>query len=101
MSLAPAERRALDAIGDSLRRSDPRLARMLTHFAVPLSRGALAILAYRLWQRRLLVMVILAVVSIAVIVVAALHSPDPPVPCGTISGTGFSVPSTQGGSCPP
>jgi len=100
MSLAPAERRVLDKIEDSLRHSDPRLARMLTRFSLPVFRGGLAVVAHRLWQRRLLVVIALSLVTIAVIVAAALHSPDPPVPCGTTSSTGFGVPSAQAGSCP-
>jgi hypothetical protein len=52
MSLAPAERRALDKIEDGLRRSDRRLVRMMTRFKVPLARGGLVILVRRFrWPR--------------------------------------------------
>ncbi|MFY9927112.1 MAG: DUF3040 domain-containing protein [Streptosporangiaceae bacterium] len=99
MSLAPAERRALDGIEDSLRRSDPRLARMLTRFSLPLSRGGLVILARSIRQRRLLVVSVLTVATLAVVVVAALHRPAPPVPCAAAGTVGLVAPGTQASAC--
>jgi hypothetical protein len=100
MSLAPAERRALDGIEDSLRRSDPRLARMLTRFSLPLSRGGLAIQARRIRQRKLLIVSVLAVATLAVVVLTALHRPAPPVPCAAAGAAGLVAPGTQASACP-
>ena len=99
MSLAPAERRALDGIEGSLRRSDPRFARMLTRFSLPLFRGGLAILARRLRQPKLAIVSVLAVAAVAVLVVAALHTPEPPVPCAAAATTGLVGPGAQASDC--
>jgi peptidoglycan/LPS O-acetylase OafA/YrhL len=99
MSLAPAERRALDGIEGSLRRSDPRLARILTRFSLPLFRGGLAILARRLRRPRLAIVSALAVAAVAVLVVAALHTPEPPVPCAAAATSGLLGPGAQASAC--
>jgi Protein of unknown function (DUF3040) len=99
MSLAPAERRALDKIEDGLRRSDWRLARMLTRFSVPLSRGGLIILAYRFRRRRRLIGWAVAATVMALIVVVLVHSPTTPLMCPAPSGSGSAATASQAGAC--
>ncbi len=82
MSLAPAEQRALDKIADTLRRSDRRLARMLTRFKVPLARGGLMILIRRLPRTRLLRRLIVSAVAVTaavLLIVAVVRSPATPM----------------------
>ena len=78
MSLAPAERRALDKIEAALRRSDRRLASMLTRFRLPLSRGGLVIFLRRPRRRRRLIVSAVAVAAAVFLVVAIIRSPAPP-----------------------
>lgn len=110
MSLAPAERRALDKIEDGLRRSDRRLARMMTRFKVPLSRGGLMILVRRLRRsrrsrrsRRLIGWAVVAT-AVALVVAGILNSPATPRTCATPGGPGSAAAAaaaaTQAGHCP-
>jgi len=75
MSLAPAERRALDTIEDALRRTDRRLARMLTRFRLPLARGGLVIILRRPRRLRRLIVSAVAVAAVAWFVVAVIRCP--------------------------
>jgi|ERR1700761_360407 hypothetical protein len=100
MSLAPAERRALDKIEDSLRHSDPQLARMLRRFTVPITHGGLVILARRPGRLRLMVMLSVAVAMVAVLVFAALHGPAGVTPCSPAASTGLGLPASTAGNCP-
>jgi DUF3040 family protein len=78
MSLAPAERRALNTIEDALCRSDPRLARMLARFKLPLSRGGLVIFLRRPRPLRQLIVSAVAVTAAVLVVVGIVRSPAPP-----------------------
>jgi Protein of unknown function (DUF3040) len=100
MSLAPAERRALARIEDSLCRSDPRLARMLTRFRVPITRGGWKVLARRPRQLRLFVPLILTV-TIFLCVLAIVLGPHHAVPSrGADSGPGSVIAATRINNCP-
>jgi hypothetical protein len=100
MSLTPAERRALEKIEDGLRRSDRRLARMLTRFKVPHSRGGLVILVRRPRRHRRPIAAAVAVTALALLVVAILHSPTTPLTCSPPSGTGSAAAAAQASNCP-
>lgn len=78
MSLAPAEQRALDKIEDALRRSDQRLAHMMTRFRLPLSRGGLVIFLCRLRRLRRLIVSAVTVAAAVFLVVVVIRSPVPP-----------------------
>jgi hypothetical protein len=78
MSLAPAERRALNKIEDALCRSDRRLARMLARFKLPLSRGGLVIFLRRPGQLTRLIVSAVAVTAAVLVVVGIVRSPAPP-----------------------
>ena len=100
MSLAPAERRALARIEDSLCRSDPGLARMLTRFRLPITRGGWTIAARRPRRARLLVPLILAV-TVALCVLAILPGPHrAPPSCGVGSGPGPATAAARFSDCP-
>jgi hypothetical protein len=98
MSLAPAERRALARIEDSLCRFDPRLARMLTQFRLPITRGGWKVLARRPRQLTLLVSLILAVTCLLCIL-AVVAGPHAPPPCGAGSGPGSVTAAAHINSC--
>ncbi|MDQ2812119.1 MAG: DUF3040 domain-containing protein [Actinomycetota bacterium] len=100
MSLAPAERRALNEIEDSLRRSDRRLARMLTRFMVPLSRGGLLILVRRPRRRRRLIVSAVGVTAALLLVVAILRAPVTPQACSVPSRAGSAAAATLVRNCP-
>jgi hypothetical protein len=100
MSLAPAERRALDTIEDALRREDRRLARMLTRFALPLTRGGLAIFVRRPGRLRRLIMSAVAVTAAALFVVATLNSKITPPICAAPT-TASAAAAMQSSVCPP
>jgi Protein of unknown function (DUF3040) len=99
MSLAPAERRALAEIEDSLCRSDPGLARMLTGFRLPIARGGLMVLARRLPRPGLIHPLTVVVIAVILLVLAIVLSPARP-PCDVHGGTRFAV-GTQVSGCPP
>jgi hypothetical protein len=98
MSLAPSERRALDKIENSLRHSDPRLARMLARFTVPISRGGLMVMMRGPRRIKPLIVSVIALTAISLLVLAVLHSPGTVLPCSASSGSGFTT-STRP-SCP-
>jgi hypothetical protein len=75
MGLRPAERRVLDKIENSLRHSDPQLARMLGRFSVPLTRGGLMVMARRPRRLRLVIAAAVGLAAVIFLVVAALHGP--------------------------
>jgi Protein of unknown function (DUF3040) len=100
MSLAPAERRALARIEDSLCRSDPGLARMLTRFRLPITRGGWKVLARRPRQLRLFVPLIFAV-TVVLCVLAVVPGPhDAPPSCGAGSGPGPATAAARINDCP-
>lgn len=92
MSLAPAERQALARIEDSLRRSDPRLASMLTQFRLPLTRRLPRLGPF------VLLMGVLAVVFL--LVVTAVLSPAKLSRCGLRRGPDFATAVSQVTGCP-
>jgi hypothetical protein len=99
MSLAPAERRALAQIEDSLCRSDPRLAGMLTRFRLPITRSGWKVLARRL-QLRLIVPLILTV-TIFLCILAIMLGPHRPMPsCSASSGPGSVTAAARINRCP-
>jgi hypothetical protein len=100
MSLAPAERRVLDTIEDALRREDRRLARMLTRFAVPLTRGGLAVFFRRPGRPRRLIMSAAVVTAAALFVVATLNSKVTPPNCAAPT-TASAAAALQSSACPP
>ena len=101
MSLVPAEQRALDTIADALRHSDRRLARMLTRFEVPLSRGGLVIRIRRLPRtrplRRLIVTAV-AVTAAVLLVVAVIRSPATPI-CSAPGSLRSAAAAVQASNC--
>jgi len=99
MSLLPAERRALNKIEDSLRHSDPRLARMLNRFTVPIARGGLMVLAHRLGTHRRLILV-LAVLVAGLAALVIMHGPSR-ASCPRTRGSPSVAADTQFTSCPP
>lgn len=100
MSLAPAERRALARIEDSLCRSDPRLARMLTQFRLPLSRGGLKGLARRFPALRPYLSLIIALAVALVFILVLMLSPSMPLRCEVSSRPGTMTAASQGSHCP-
>ena len=100
MSLAPAERRALAEIEDSLCRSDPGLARMLRRFSVPIARGGLMVLARRLPRPGSIHPLTIVVIAVILLVLAIVLSPAAPPSCDVHGGTRFAV-GTQVSGCPP
>jgi hypothetical protein len=99
MSLAPAERQALARIEDSLRRSDPRLASMLTKFRLPLFRGGWTGLTSRLSRLGPFILVMAALGVVFLLVVAVVFSLSQPSRC-VRSGPGFATALSRVGSCP-
>jgi ferric-dicitrate binding protein FerR (iron transport regulator) len=97
MSLAPAERRALDIIEDGLRGSDRRLARMLTRFQVPLARGGLVILIRGPGRRRRLISSAIVVTVVALLAVVIWHDPGAP-PALHQGRTAITTQDSTGGS---
>jgi hypothetical protein len=97
MSLAPGERRALATIEDSLSRSDPQLARMLTRFTMPASRAGVAVVARRLRQLRPRIISAVIVIVAFLLVLAVLRSPATPLRRAARTGTA----ATQVSNCPP
>jgi hypothetical protein len=100
MSLAPAERRALARIEDSLCRSDPGLARMLTRFRLPITCGGWTIAARRLRRARLLVPLILAVTIVLYVLAIVLAPRHAPPSCGAGSGPGSAAAAARFSDCP-
>jgi hypothetical protein len=108
MSLAPAERKALARIEDSLCRSDPELAAMLARFSLPGPRlsfpGLRRLLSgasvSRRWPRLRRFMLVPAVGFLAVLaaVIAVLLSPTAQSACGART-EGFAV--VQVSACKP
>jgi Protein of unknown function (DUF3040) len=99
MSLAPAERRALTRIEDSLCRSDPALARMLTRFRVPIARGGWMIPVQRLRRVRLFVRLILAVI-VFLCALAIVLGPHHALPsCGAGNGSGSTTAAARFSHC--
>lgn len=113
MSLAPAERQALARIEDSLRRSDPRLASMLTRFRLPLLRGGLRRRlppfggGWRRLTRRLrrrlgpLIVLVVTLTVVTLLVVAAVLSPGKSPHCSVRTGPGFANAVGRVIGCPP
>src|SRR5947209_5215601 len=101
MSLAPAERRALARIEDSLCRSDPGLARMLTRFRLPITRGGSKIPVQKLRRVRLFVPLIFAV-TVVLCVLAVVPGPHhAPPSCGAGSGPGPATAAAPINGCRP
>lgn len=100
MSLAPAERRALARIEDSLCRSDPRLAGRLTRFRLPITRGGWKVLARRPRQFRLFVPLILAVTIFLCILAIVLGPHHAVSSCGAGRGPGSVAAAAHINSCP-
>ena len=100
MSLAPVERRALARIEDSLCRSDPRLAGMLTRFRLPITRGGWKVLVRRPRQLSLIVPPILTV-TIFLCILAIVFGPHHAVPsCGAGRGPGSVTAAARINNCP-
>ena len=99
MSLAPAERRALARIEDSLCRSDPGLARMLTRFRLPVTRGGWMVPVHRLRRGRLFVALMLAMI-LCLCVLAIVFGPHRAPSCGGASGTGPATAAARVSHCP-
>jgi Protein of unknown function (DUF3040) len=99
MSLAPAEQRALDKIEDALRRSDQRLAHMMTRFRLPLSRGGLVIFLCRLRRLRRLIVSAVAVAAAVFLVVVVIRSPAPPR-CSAPRTSGSVAAAAAARNCP-
>lgn len=87
-------------IEDALRRSDRRLARMLTRFKVPLLRGGLVIAIREPRRRRRVVMAAIAVIAVALLVVAVWNSPATPLTCSAPSRPGPAATTAQASICP-
>lgn len=102
MSLAPAERQALARIEDALRRSDPRLASMLTQFRLPLSRGGWTGLTRRVPRRsRPLVSVMVALIVLFLFVFVVVLSPGSQWGCGVRGVTASATPALPVSGCAP
>lgn len=99
MSLPPGEQRALAGIEDTLRRSDPRLAAMLTTFTPPLA-FRLALCPARAFLLRVARALAVALVlpTGCVIVMSWLVISQPPQP-GCPPGMHASTPGQTGGFC--
>jgi len=101
MSLAPAERRALALIEDSLHHADPGLARMLTQFRLPLARGGWRVVIGRLPRLGPFIPLLVAAAVVSALVLAVLLGPSGSLPCGARGETGFAATAAQAGGCPP
>lgn len=100
MSLAPGERRALARIEESLCRSDPELADVLTKFSLPVWRDGWNGLTRRLRRFLPFIPVVVAVaVALSFILVIEL-SAAAPLPCGH-SGRASAVSIAHDRGCPP
>jgi hypothetical protein len=101
MSLAPAERRALARIEESLCRSDPRLASMLTRFSLPVWRGGWAGLTRR--HRRLgsFLPVVMAVAMVLLPALVIGLSVAAPLSCGPRGGAASAAATAHVRGCPP
>lgn len=99
MALLPAERRILDKIEDSLRHSDPQLARMLKRFAIPIWRGGLVVLVRGPRRLRLLIASVFGLAAVVLIVLASLHGSATIVPCNASRGPAQSTATLKTSSC--
>jgi hypothetical protein len=99
MSLAPAERRALDKIEDSLRRSDPQLSRMMRRFTVPVTRGGLVVMARSPGRTKRLLLLIFILAAIALFVLMAMYGSTGTLPCGYSGNPAVTASSTPNSSC--
>jgi hypothetical protein len=100
MSLAPAERRILTEIGESLGRSDPGLARMLTRFRLPISRGGWEVLIRRLPRLKPLLPAAVTVIMVVMLILVIAFSSHASPQCAVHSGL-RSATTTQLSGCPP
>lgn len=100
MSLAPAERRTLAQIEDTLRRADPRLDSMLTRFRLPIWRGNLAGVTRRLPRLTPLILLMAAATVLLALVLTIVLSPSPSLPCGARSGAGGAAAAGPVSYCP-
>jgi Protein of unknown function (DUF3040) len=99
MSLPPGEQRALAGIENALRRSDPRLAAMLTTFTPPLAvRLTLCLARAFLLQVARALAVALVLPTACVIVMSLLIISQPSQP-GCPPGMHASSPGQMGGFC--
>jgi hypothetical protein len=102
MSLAPSEQRALARIGQSLGRSDPRLAAMMATFAVLATRRRVirrwtCLSPWRLRIRRTVLAVLaLAAAALVILTMALTSHPGHQV---RRPGTPCSVSTQQPGDC--
>ena len=99
MSLAPAERRALDKIENSLRHSDPQLSRMMRRFSVPLTRGGLGVMMRSPGRTRRLLLLAVILATLAVLVMLAVWGSTGTLPCGVTANPAVTTATTQGAGC--